>query len=84
MYFGRTSRHVGSQFPDQGSNPCPLQWKFPVLTNGPAGKSLMRHLKAFLFNLRSPATPLEAKLQLDLCYAQVFECSMELLTSGLL
>ena len=26
-------------FPDQGSNPCPLQWQRSVLTSGPAGKS---------------------------------------------
>ena len=25
--------------PDQGSNPCPLQWKHRVLTTGPPGKS---------------------------------------------
>ena len=25
---------MGSQFPDQGSNPCPLQWKHRVLTTG--------------------------------------------------
>ena len=26
-------------FPDQGPNPCPLQWKCGVLTTGPPGKS---------------------------------------------
>ena len=26
-FFGRTARHVGSQFPDRGSNPHPLRWK---------------------------------------------------------
>ena len=25
-------------FPNQGSNPCPLQWKHRVLTTGPPGK----------------------------------------------
>ena len=29
-----------SQFPDQGLNPGPLQWKLRVLTTGPPGKSL--------------------------------------------
>ena len=38
--FDRTAQHVGSQFPNQGSNPCPLQWKHGVLTTGPPGKSL--------------------------------------------
>ena len=33
-------QHVGSQFPDQGSNLRPLQWKHGVLTTGPPGKSL--------------------------------------------
>ena len=31
---------VGSWFPDQGSNPCPLQWKRGVLTTGLPGKSV--------------------------------------------
>ena len=30
---------VGVWFPDQGSNPCPLQWKRRVLTAGPPGES---------------------------------------------
>ena len=28
-----------SQFPAQGSNPCPLQWKCQVLTTGLPGNS---------------------------------------------
>ena len=39
-YFGCATRHVGSQSPDQGSNPCPLHWKHGgVLTTGPGGMS---------------------------------------------
>ena len=30
---------AGSSFPDQGSNPHPLQWKLRVLTTGLPGKS---------------------------------------------
>ena len=30
---------LGVWFPDQGSNPCPLQWKRRVLTAGPPGES---------------------------------------------
>ena len=26
-FFGCTEQHVASEFPDQGSNPCYLQWK---------------------------------------------------------
>ena len=37
--FGRTTWHVGSQFPDQGSKPRPLQWKHRFLTTGLPGKS---------------------------------------------
>ena len=37
--FGHTPRHVESQCPDQGSNPCPLHWKCRVLTTEPPGKS---------------------------------------------
>ena len=33
------SRHAGSQFPHQGLNPYPLQWKHGVLTTGLPGKS---------------------------------------------
>ena len=32
--------HAGFQFSDQGSNPCPLQWKHKVSTTGLSGKSL--------------------------------------------
>ena len=32
--------HVGSQFPNQGPNLCPLHLKHEVLTTGPRGKSL--------------------------------------------
>ena len=35
------TRYAGSQFPDQVSNPCLLQWKHGVLTTGPPGKSLV-------------------------------------------
>ena len=32
--------HIGSQFPGQGSNPCPLQWKLRVLAIESPEKSL--------------------------------------------
>ena len=38
--FGYTTGFVGSQFPDQGLNPCPLQLKCRVLPTGLPGKSL--------------------------------------------
>ena len=40
-YYGNTvhgMRHAGSYFSDQGSNPCPLQWKSGVLTTARPGK----------------------------------------------
>ena len=40
FFFNCTSQHVGSQFPDQGSNPCPLQWKHAILTAGRPKQSL--------------------------------------------
>ena len=40
--------YVGSQFPDNGSNPLPLQWKHRVLTIGPPGKSLSNELFIYL------------------------------------
>ena len=36
-FFGRTMRHEGSQFPNQGPNSLPLQWKCRVLTTGAQG-----------------------------------------------
>ena len=40
------ARHAGSQFPDQGLNLRPLQWKRGALTTGPLGKSLWPFLRA--------------------------------------
>ena len=40
FYSGHAMQHAGSQFPDQGLNPCPLQWKRKALTAGPPGKPL--------------------------------------------
>ena len=34
-----TTWHVGSPFPHEGSNLCPLEWKQEVLTTGSPGKS---------------------------------------------
>ena len=39
LLFGHTVQHMGSYFPNQASNPCPLQWKCSVLTTGPPRKS---------------------------------------------
>ena len=49
VFFDRAARHVGSLFPYQGLNLCPLHWKGGVLTTGPPGKSL-----SWLFLLLSP------------------------------
>ena len=38
--FGQAMWHVGSYFPDQGLNPCPLQWRSRVLTTGLPGRTL--------------------------------------------
>ena len=43
--FGHAVRHVGSQFPHQGSNLQPLHWKRRVLTTGPPGRSPRLFLK---------------------------------------
>ena len=37
LFFGHAVQPVGS---NQGSNPCPLQWKCSVLTTGPPGMFL--------------------------------------------
>ena len=38
FFFGHNTGHVGSLFPDQGSNPSPLEWMRGVLTTGQPGK----------------------------------------------
>ena len=40
FYFGCTRWHVGSQFPNQGSDLHPLHWKHGFLITGLPGKSL--------------------------------------------
>ena len=40
-YIGCTAKHVGSLFPDQGLNLCPLQCQHGVLTTGLPGKTLL-------------------------------------------
>ena len=37
--FWHATQHVGSEFPDQGLNLRPLQWKHQILTTGSPGKS---------------------------------------------
>ena len=46
FFSPHTAQHVGFQFPYQGVNPHPLQWKLRVLTTGPPGKSF---IMAFFF-----------------------------------
>lgn len=38
FFFCHNTGHVGSSFPDQGLNPCPLQWMHRVLTTAQPGK----------------------------------------------
>ena len=40
LFFGCAAQLMGSQFPNQGSNLIPQQWKHRVLTTGLPGKSL--------------------------------------------
>ena len=49
ILFGHTAWPVGSWFPDQGSNPCPLHWKLGVLVIEPPGKSSSLLFKGILF-----------------------------------
>ena len=39
LFFVHTMQLAGSQFPDQGLNPSPQQWKCRVLTTGLPGNS---------------------------------------------
>ena len=47
--FGHTARHMGSQFPKQELNPCPLHWKHAILTTGPLKKSHFVYLNILQF-----------------------------------
>ena len=38
-FLGHAVLHVGSQFDDQGWNPCPLHWELKILTTGLPGRS---------------------------------------------
>ena len=39
FFFNNITWHIGSYFPDQGSNPCSLHWQHRVLTTGSPEKS---------------------------------------------
>ena len=39
FFFSCITQHVGTSFPNQESNQCPLQWEHWVLTTGPPAKS---------------------------------------------
>ena len=40
FFFSCTVQYAGSHFSDQGSNPCPLHWKFKFLTTEHQGRAL--------------------------------------------
>ena len=46
--------HAGSEFPDQGSDLCPLQWKHRVLITGPSGKFPVYMEVCFYLGLYAP------------------------------
>lgn len=45
--FGHITWHVGSLFPNQGSNPHSLHCRYGVLTTGPLRKSTFNFLNMF-------------------------------------
>ena len=54
LFFLCAVQLAGSEFPNQGANPRPLQGKHSVLTAGPPGRSQ----RPFLLSLVSPESPL--------------------------
>ena len=44
LIFGCTTQHVGSQFPDEGLNLAPLQWKLGVLTTHWTAREVPMHV----------------------------------------
>ena len=65
--------HVGPSFPNQGLNPCPLQWKFGLLTTGPPGKSLSTIFTicplTFGFAFGSSLVPVHFPVCLPICHS---------------
>ena len=55
LFFCHTMQHVGSWFPDQGSNPCPSHWEHGFLTTGHQGSPchcfLMRWTRRLCFKI---------------------------------
>lgn len=47
IYIGHVTWHVGSQFPNQGSNLQPLHWNCGGLTTAPPGKSLIIFIESY-------------------------------------
>ena len=56
--------HIGSYFPDQGSNPCSLQWKHNILTTGQPGKAL----SPISLIVIMPVDDMVAYYSFDLCF----------------
>ena len=44
LFFGCTTQHVGSQFPDERLNLAPLQWKLGVLTTHWTAREVPMHV----------------------------------------
>ena len=63
LLFRHTERHVGSYFPDQGKNLCPLQWKYGILTTGLPQKSLMRIFKSVCLEMTPHLGPQNLELE---------------------
>ena len=60
FFFCCPVQHVGSYFPYQGSNLCPLHWKRGLLTTGPPGKSLKQgfnHLDFYNYSNKISVIP---------------------------
>ena len=61
LFFSRATWHAGSQFPDQGLNLHPMQWKHRVLTTRLPGKSLkgLYTMQFHLYNSLEKVKPQE-------------------------
>ena len=63
----RCGMHAGSQFLDQGLNPCPLHWEYGVLTTGLPGKSRFFVFKIKIFSSHVPMDLLIHQLGYEYC-----------------
>ena len=74
-FFSHALWCMGSQFPNQGSNPCPLHLEHGVLTTGPTEKSLILALISSLTHRCFSSVQFSSIAQSCLSLCNPMDCS---------